>query len=1269
MANWIMTNWYIQDKTPYIVIGTAGENNATSISIECDDDEIIENAEYFLDIGDTKNDIFNTQELTVKQQITPTGETTNILYLKPMRSFLGKEGVKLLQVRCEYTDNDEKVTKESNVFHAIVNKNTGFSYKFDIAIFQQYLNKVKELAEKVTQAISNLTLGELKDTNIADPTDGQIIKYDAETQKWVNSEGGGSGGSSNYNELSNKPKINNVVLSGNKTTSDLGINIPTKTSDLTNDSNFVADANYIHTDNNYTNADKTIVNGVTSALNGKVDKVNGKGLSTNDYTNTDKTIVDGVTSALASKVDSSDLASVATSGDYDDLNNKPSIPSVSVTQVLESGTKIAEIDVDGNTTDIYAPEGGGTTSALDDLTDVEITNPSSGQVLKFNGTDWVNGEGGSSTVSNDTDFIYVAHRGLYGSVGNDIPENTLEAFINALNDGFKWLEVDIRRSSDGVWVMAHDPSIDVYDSNGTATRITIAQKTLAELQTYTYDANGLYHISVFANVLCQLKKYDAKIIIDNKITSTNYEEELFDIINACGITQNAILSINVDWGLANLDILTANKKNPIRIWVDDYAKAKTLIDSIENDVYIDMNVSTNSGRNVTLPMVMALNRPIITAGIAKTWNSAQNKHAINVVAGGMTETPTTYEQMKNGLNYQIGYSDMTVSGADPYIDVATSYQITVANNNSGSGYVNIYTADPLIASTTINTIGTTSQATITAQSEGSTNAFVLNGSVCRAIRVQSAPNGFWQAGDIGDSNHSLGTNDIKAILLEFTHENDEKITVPSNVYNVMYRYNLNRFGSSYNLRMPTIPEGATKFYASFLNDVAGQFYIKFFTEDFVVTLDSQGWQSTKEKDIPSDAKYICITIRYANQAKIFANYGNDPEARARFKALQDAVSYRFESSPTVKTLTSISATKTQTSYDIGDTLSTSDIVVTAHYSDNTSADVTSSAIIDTSDVNMSAQGTYSIAISYTEDGITQTTSIPIFVGEIVDNYDFVYGHSQTTDDGTTIVAFADDKRITAVTQTPNAMPVNIRNTSTQIGYMIPVPPNATAVTVRVSSGYVVGIRLITSGLTDDYNLGWSSENVATVTFMPNRFSYMPLNIRNSGNTTIPSDVDTSSWSIEFTYAENRDYFVQTGYAINTNSDNSMAIQKMSTSRAAILNKVQNTAEVKGYTDSTIQTNATLGYLIPVPSTATSVTVYLPSDNAQSYRYIAGVGFWNIQDGVLKRVTDMGGWGSETTTTKTFTAGAYQYMNVNIKNSADGELSPNAPINDWTITFE
>ena len=35
--------------------------------------------------------------------------------------------------------------------------------------------------------------------------------------------------------------------------------VPTKTSDLTNDSDFVSDENYVHTDNNYSDTEKTKV--------------------------------------------------------------------------------------------------------------------------------------------------------------------------------------------------------------------------------------------------------------------------------------------------------------------------------------------------------------------------------------------------------------------------------------------------------------------------------------------------------------------------------------------------------------------------------------------------------------------------------------------------------------------------------------------------------------------------------------------------------------------------------------------------------------------------------------------------------------------------------------------------------------------------------------------------------------------------------------------------------------------------------------------------
>ena len=54
--------------------------------------------------------------------------------------------------------------------------------------------------------------------------------------------------------------------------------VPTKTSDLTNDSNFVSDANYVHTDNNYTDSEKSKLAGIAAGAEANVlekVKVNG----------------------------------------------------------------------------------------------------------------------------------------------------------------------------------------------------------------------------------------------------------------------------------------------------------------------------------------------------------------------------------------------------------------------------------------------------------------------------------------------------------------------------------------------------------------------------------------------------------------------------------------------------------------------------------------------------------------------------------------------------------------------------------------------------------------------------------------------------------------------------------------------------------------------------------------------------------------------------------------------------------------------------------
>ncbi len=74
------------------------------------------------------------------------------------------------------------------------------------------------------------------------------------------------------------------------------------------------------------------------------------------------------TAAQGAKADtaiqSADLATVATTGDYDDLSNKPTVPT-----------------------------------NLDSLTDVVITSATNGQSLQYNGTNWVNGSAGSGSVT------------------------------------------------------------------------------------------------------------------------------------------------------------------------------------------------------------------------------------------------------------------------------------------------------------------------------------------------------------------------------------------------------------------------------------------------------------------------------------------------------------------------------------------------------------------------------------------------------------------------------------------------------------------------------------------------------------------------------------------------------------------------------------------------------------------------------------------------------------------------------------------------------
>lgn len=163
MANFKMTDWHIVDNLPYITLGFSGENNASTIVITVD--TLIENARYYFDIVDENgNGLPNTQELTVQTLIGANDIEINTLSMKPKVSWLGKEGIKLLQVRCVYEDNNEQIVKESNVIHAIVNGSVLNDYRNHnnvellsingginiISLFEQYFQKIKTLIDNIS---------------------------------------------------------------------------------------------------------------------------------------------------------------------------------------------------------------------------------------------------------------------------------------------------------------------------------------------------------------------------------------------------------------------------------------------------------------------------------------------------------------------------------------------------------------------------------------------------------------------------------------------------------------------------------------------------------------------------------------------------------------------------------------------------------------------------------------------------------------------------------------------------------------------------------------------------------------------------------------------------------------------------------------------------------------------------------------------------------------------------------------------------------------
>lgn len=131
-------------------------------------------------------------------------------------------------------------------------------------------------------------------------------------------------------------------------------------------------------------------------------------------------------------------------------------------------------------------------------------------------------------------LMYQAHRG----VSTDFPENTIPAFQGAIDQGFKFIELDPNFTKDQQCVLMHDNTVNrtCRKADGSSlgdAKIALNSITYAELS--TYDA-GLFKGAQFKGTKVPLLSEVAKLVedtgvalkLDNKIW--NYTDEQIEII-------------------------------------------------------------------------------------------------------------------------------------------------------------------------------------------------------------------------------------------------------------------------------------------------------------------------------------------------------------------------------------------------------------------------------------------------------------------------------------------------------------------------------------------------------------------------------------------------------------------------------------------------------------------------------------------------------------------------------------------------------------------
>lgn len=340
----------------------------------------------------------------------------------------------------------------------------------------------------------------------------------------------------------------------------------------------------------------------------------------------------------------------------------------------------------------------------------------------FNFVFYVANKGNKANENYDRNFISIAHKGYGGSKIAD----TLQAFIDAAEAGFRAVEIDCRKTSDGVYCVSHNASIALY-SGGTSASYTIESSNWADLKGKTIDSAGLYPIPTLASVFNSLRKYKMDYFVIDLKTGSN--DEIMQIARRCGVAEQVMLSYySMTSFIADLATVQKYPNIAVRFTPNGtQAQWEQIRNAIPNMLFTDVNIS-DGGANGYFPKSFTWGIPILCSGVQESTKDRMSP----VAAGAMSQTTLQYSPKDFLDMVALDYNQfpiLTPSANSISLSGTESATVTVASNiDDPACWAYAYSSDLNVCDVYQNTFGANASIKVTGVSAGAANLIVFTAS-------------------------------------------------------------------------------------------------------------------------------------------------------------------------------------------------------------------------------------------------------------------------------------------------------------------------------------------------------------------------------------------------------------------------------------------------------------------------------------------------------------------------------------------------------------